>query len=74
MIDFMLHVGCSIIIYLALAEVYSTKKTIILTLMVGIAKELFDYYYQHETFDLTDICNDIVGICLGFIIFKVVET
>ena len=72
MIDFMLHSSCSFVILIALCFKYRTEiHPIMLTLLIGILKELFDLFIQKESFSLLDILYDIVGISIAWLVLYV---
>lgn len=69
MLDFMLHMTASFIVYIfAYAITESHEKSILITLGVGFGKELYDSL-THSS-ELIDLIGDFVGIVLGFSVFR----
>lgn len=43
------------------------------SMSIGILKELFDKYVQHESFDMSDIKADAIGILYGIILWIIIH-
>ena len=64
--DKLAHIFVSYSIVLTLAQVLPLLVVIILTVLVGVAKEIYDYYYPKiHTADIKDIIADIVGVAIA---------
>ncbi|MEO0144967.1 MAG: hypothetical protein ABIL49_06275 [candidate division WOR-3 bacterium] len=63
------HFFTSYIIYSFSRENLNKEKAISITFSIGISKEIFDGF-RKEKFSYKDLVWDILGICLGVMIYK----
>ena len=69
MVDFILHFLSSALLYVILRALnINTTKALLITILIGVLKELFDLYAQKETISLIDIVYDIIGTFTALIL------
>jgi len=65
MIDKYKHFVVSFAIVFVLKLVLTLTMAIAITLLIGVLKEVYDYYFKTTGFDWYDILADITGIIVG---------
>ena len=65
--DGLLHITCSALILLALCDVMPLWAAIVITVILGIGKEIYDRHHD-GTAELHDLICDAIGIVLGVLI------
>ena len=75
MLDTILHTGISCIIMISAFYLLRGNLcgAIIITLLIGIAKEVYDFI-DYGLFSMSDIAFDLMGVYLGFMIIMVIES
>ena len=69
MVDFILHVLSSALLYVILRALnINTTKALLITILIGILKELFDLIIQNELFDFKDLLFNLTGLLLAWFI------
>ena len=69
MVDFILHVSSSALLYVILRALnINTTKALLITILIGILKELFDLIIQNELFDFKDLLFNLIGLLLAWFI------
>ncbi len=77
--DKQLHISISFILVLlmlsssnSLGISYYYELSISTTLLVGISKEVYDYF-DYGKFDYLDILADVIGILLGVLLYSIIS-
>ena len=63
------HALLSFVIFISLGFYANIFLAYVITLSLGILKELYDKFFQHTAFDFNDILADIVGIIAGYSVY-----
>ena len=68
-VDGLLHITVSALIILFFGGFLSLYASAIIAVVVGIAKEMYDYFSRKGTAELHDVICDLIGIALGSLIW-----
>lgn len=69
--DKIYHLVCSFAITLILSFIFGYLWAILLTLGIGVAKELWDYFVK-DNFSVPDLKADATGIFFGVVAFSLI--